>query len=148
MKIRKVSVISLIAVLFSISVFAQKSSVETASLSMKTYKKESERKETRIHSLKEAKKHVDLAVKNETTANDPKMWLMRATTYMAIYSDKLGEEGKKIVFSLARDYYCGCCQEEESSQNNQERSYIPEYSAESLPMSSHFNNWFSVKLCG
>lgn len=99
MKIRKVSIISLIAVLFSIGVSAQKSSVETASLSIKTYKKESERNETRIHSLKEAKKHVDLAVKNETTANDPKMWLMRATTYMAIYSDKLGE-GEKPVISV------------------------------------------------
>ena len=96
MKIRKVSIISLIAVLFSIGVSAQKSSVETASLSIKTYKKESERNETRIHSLKEAKKHVDLAVKNETTANDPKMWLMRATTYMAIYSDKLGEGERSL----------------------------------------------------
>lgn len=76
---------------------AQKASVETASLSLSTYGKGKERIDMRIHGLKEAKTHVDKAVENPTTANDPKMWLMRARTYLAIQTDTLGENKKTVI---------------------------------------------------
>ena len=76
---------------------AQTASVETASLSLKTYKKENTKKDLQIHSLNEAKKHVDMAVNNPSTSNDPKMWLMRSRTYLYIYTDKNGEGEKSII---------------------------------------------------
>lgn len=76
---------------------AQKASVETASLSLRTYTKSSERPEVRVHNLNEAKKHVDMAVENPSTSNDPKMWLMRARTYMYMQVDTLGEGRKSCI---------------------------------------------------
>lgn len=76
---------------------AQKASVETASISLKTYNKKGEKVEIRTHSLQEAKKHVDMAYENSTTSNDPKMWLMRARTYLAMQIDTLGEDRKSSL---------------------------------------------------
>ena len=97
MKILKKGGMFILSALLVTGLQAQKASVETASLSLRTYKKTSEKAEVRIHSLKEAKKHVDMAVKNATTSNDPKMWLMRARTYLAIQLDVLGEDGKSCI---------------------------------------------------
>jgi len=97
MKILKKGGILVLSALLVTGLQAQKASVETASLSLRTYNKKSEKKEIRIHSLNEAKKHVDLAVKNPSTANDPKMWLMRARTYLLIQMDTLGEGHKSCI---------------------------------------------------
>ncbi len=97
MKILKKGGMFILSALLVTGLQAQKASVETASLSLRTYNKTSEKTEVRIHSLKEAKKHVDLAANNATTSNDPKMWLKRARVYLAIELDKLGEDGKSCI---------------------------------------------------
>ena len=73
---------------------AQKASIETASLSLRSYAKEGERLDVRMHNLKVANEQIDMAFANATTSNDPKMWLIRARTYLAMQTDTLGE-GKK-----------------------------------------------------
>ena len=93
----KAAAIVLTGIGFSLSLSAQKASVETASLSLKTYDKKKERSEVRAHSLIEAKEAIDKAAENPSTANDPKMWLMRAKTYLKIQTDTLGEGGKSVI---------------------------------------------------
>jgi len=97
MKILKKGWMLALAIVFSVGMQAQKASVETASISLRTYKKTEEKKEIRVHNLKEAKKHIDMAFKNSTTANDPKMWQLRARVYLAIHMDILGEDGKSCI---------------------------------------------------
>lgn len=79
------------------SVSAQKAHVETVSYSLKSYSKEGEDIEVRKHSLVEAKKFIDEAAENSTTANDPKMYLMRARTYLAMQIDTLGPDKKSSL---------------------------------------------------
>jgi hypothetical protein len=64
---------SAIALFASLSVFAQKSNVESAAI----YLRSSE--------IEDAKKAIDLAATNEETKNDPKMWFYRASVYDSIY---------------------------------------------------------------
>lgn len=76
---------------------AQKAHVETVSIALKTYSKSTEKVDIRIHNLKEAKKYIDEAAENPSTSNDPKMWLMRARTYLAMQIDTLGEGRKSSL---------------------------------------------------
>lgn len=64
---------SAIALFASLSVFAQKSNVESAAI----YLRNSE--------IEDAKKAIDLAATNEETKNDLKMWYYRACVYDSIY---------------------------------------------------------------
>lgn len=89
--------LTVVGLSLSMGLVAQKASVETASISLKTYNKKGEKVEIRTHSLQEAKKHVDMAYENSTTSNDPKMWLMRARTYLAMQIDTLGEDRKSSL---------------------------------------------------
>lgn len=93
----KAAVIFISIIGFSLTLSAQKASVETASLSLKTYKKSKERTDVRAHSLKEAKEAIDKAAENASTANDPKMWLIRAETYLKIQTDTLGEGRTSVI---------------------------------------------------
>lgn len=83
--------------LISMAAFPQSMNVETASLSLKTYEKAKEKLEVRQNALKEAKKAIDEASQNTSTSNDPKMWQMRAKTYLAIHTDTLGDGGKPLI---------------------------------------------------
>ncbi len=94
--LKNISMLAL-TVLLSVGLQAQKANLETVTIALKTYNKKTEKKDKRIHYLNEAKKKIDAASKNSTTANDPRMYLLYARTYLAIHEDKLGENGGPVI---------------------------------------------------
>jgi hypothetical protein len=100
----------IIAAFSSISVFAQKSAVESAAI----YLRNSE--------MEDAKKSIDAASQNDETKNDPKMWFYKASVYDTLYRNPeyaklFGEDGVEVMANACKkcietdvkkrySYYC------------------------------------------
>jgi len=88
MKIKKGG-LTLVLILASIFTFAQSFNITSGAITFKQYNSEKD-KSVKALKIKEAKGFIDQAFNNESTSNDPKMWMVRAKIYKIIafnYSD-------------------------------------------------------------
>ncbi|MEQ8323205.1 MAG: hypothetical protein RIC15_08345 [Vicingaceae bacterium] len=97
MKILQKAIGVLLFASFTLSANAQQMNVENTSIALKTYGRKKESLEIRKNALLEAKKAIDEAFEYTSTSNDPKMWKLRAQTYLSIQTDTLGEDYKPMI---------------------------------------------------
>lgn len=77
-------IITIVIFIISMSLsFAQSHNITSAAIILKQYNSEKD-KSIQILKLKEAKEYIDLALVNEKTSNDAKMWNYRAPIYLQI----------------------------------------------------------------
>ena len=71
--------------LISAKSFSQSANVQSAANSYKSYNDAGVNE--KLREISDAKKYIDLAAENSSTANDPKMWFYRGKIYLAISRD-------------------------------------------------------------
>tara|TARA_B100001093_G_scaffold455381_1_gene465531 strand:- start:129730 stop:130950 length:1221 start_codon:yes stop_codon:yes gene_type:complete len=103
-KMKKISLIILILLVSLSTVFGQKKNIVNAALSLKTSQKS--KGDDVVNNLRDAKKYIDEAYKNESTSNDPKMWNYRSKIYLEI-AIKYSQLDDNAIFK-ATEAYINC----------------------------------------
>jgi len=86
-------IITVILAAITILTFAQSQHITSAAIILKQYNSEKD-KSVKVLKIKEAKEFIDKAYDNESTSNEPKMWMYRAKIYkmIAINHDSLDSD--------------------------------------------------------
>lgn len=101
----RMSLLSVLLILFTLKIFAQSNNVQSAANSLKYSELEKDKKYTY---LQEAKDFIDRAAANEQTANNYKMWYYRGKIYLTIFSDTAVKKIDKDAAENAAISFVNC----------------------------------------
>ena len=104
MKIKK-GILTLALTLIATLIFAQSQHVTSAAIILKQYNSEKD-KSVKSLKIKEAKEFIDQAYNNESTSNEPKMWMCRAKIYKMIAFSHSNVDDKAIFKATESHIQC------------------------------------------
>ena len=104
MKIKN-GILTLVLLVITTFTFAQSHNVTSGAIIFKQYNSEKD-KLVKANKIKEAKEFIDKAYNNESTSNEPKMWMVRAKIYKIISFNYSDLDDKAIFKATASHLKC------------------------------------------